>query len=97
MSTLLAIPRPQERGRSARVRSTRWIPLRFLPALGEGIDGEAMVTPEGTLVDAETFRQWRDDWGAWIETSERPRICAALGVPLHESGILVTTPDDADR
>jgi hypothetical protein len=46
-----------------------------------------LLYANGDLLDGFTFRGLRDTLGAKIETTEKRKVCRALGVPTEEPGI----------
>jgi hypothetical protein len=47
-----------------------------------------ILDEDGGILDGATFRGLRDSFGARIETDDPELVCAALGLPVDEPGIL---------
>lgn len=47
-----------------------------------------ILDEDGGILDGATFRGLRDSFGARIETDNPELVCAALGVPTEELGII---------
>ena len=60
---------------------TSYYPLAFF-SLG------VMLLPGGAFLDGELFRCFRDDVGAWIETTAPRRVRRALGLQVGEWGVV---------
>ena len=66
-----------------RLQGGKWLlGFRFASKRGP----ERITTGYGVMT-AQQFRYIRDTLNAWIETDEKERICAALGVTEGEPGI----------
>ena len=64
-----------------RLGWTSYCPLAFF-TLG------ALLLPSGEFMDGFLFRSFRDDVGAWIETTAPRRVRRALGLRWGEWGVV---------
>jgi hypothetical protein len=64
--------------------------LRFASMRGP----ERIQTLDGRRLTADYFRNIRETLRFWIETTDKPRICAVLGVSKEEPWIVQVSPED---
>lgn len=65
-----------------RPRALRWTDQHSQSKYGQGV---MLYSKGGEILDGFNFRIFRDQFGAWLETSDPDRARRAMGMMLDES------------